>query len=498
MDSKAFDLINNMLESEVYRINYPFGIIETKEGGFPVLYDGRSVQVCNVLCKLNSEDQRLARETLGAFNDALISRTPVKVSAGEELRGKRVELLIDDLIAQSEEALKFEFDKALVADNLIRKECRRYGALGMMGARTAELVRVESRGVLIRRKLGEAQNAYEQKKADNRAIAQLFFERYGKRSFKNEGEVLKHYDSVSAAYHTKEQRKLFFELSQISEMLVRQAREKRDGVLVFPGRSLIACADYIEEKYPDIKVIKIPLSQVDQYEHFSKFGMVSHKEGRHVKARALKNSEIDLAISSIRRSGDLPEALRSEILEPVDKSRSDFECRADQVQARCNSYLDDYLSEVKDKNLILVDYTASGKGLKNFADMVESYSGSRQLTKIAVFANGKAAPAYIRQPAEVKSVMTSLGFDRAIGCFPKENFSNTSRLESILINADLDGFSPYGKHTLENIVRGITVKGVVAEDYDGVHAVRAVAGQAVALSSTFSDREKGAKWEMIT
>ena len=56
-----------------------------------------------------------------------------------------------------------------------------------------------------------------------------------------------------------DQDRILNELIEISEHLVKIAKEK-NAIIVLPGRSLVACAYYIEKKFPETKVICMPMS----------------------------------------------------------------------------------------------------------------------------------------------------------------------------------------------------------------------------------------------
>jgi hypothetical protein len=69
------------------------------------------------------------------------------------------------------------------------------------------------------------------------------------------------YDFACAECHYLEQQLLMEEVAELSEKIVSQAQQN-NAAIVFPGRSLIACAAYIERNYPNVKLIKMPLSGV--------------------------------------------------------------------------------------------------------------------------------------------------------------------------------------------------------------------------------------------
>ena len=201
------------------------------------------------------------------------------------------------------------------------------------------------------------------------------------------------YKSACAECYYLEQEILMIEVAKLAEEIVAIAK-KNNSAIVLPGRSLIACAAYIEKNHPDIKVIKIPLSAA----------------GRQIN---LTNIE---AVSKVY------------------------------------SYIDKHLTQASaTDNLLIVDYINSGSGLAKVSSIINNGKYENKTTSVAVY--GKHSG--VKSNEELQKTYTYTEGD-SFNHFLTAGTNNYSPLANALQDSTFDEVSPYGKHNVEKIIAGQT------------------------------------------
>lgn len=493
MDNTSFDYINHLVEKGVYRINETRGVLET-DSGLPVLWNGHSINVCESANNLSADELNAAKKTLADFQDFVVKVykrvgecSGSGITEDERPLGKeRVKAQLDRWVDESEADLKDKYDRAQAVVKGIESEFAGYPA--SLRARLQAAAIAPSRRRTAAKELFEATGEYKCQIKANQAISELFWQR-DVQQFNNENEVWSAIKSVAADYHREQQNRLLGEVIQLSELLVRQANES-DAVLVFPGRSLIACAAYIEKKYPDIRVIKVPLSSAGRYERLSRIGL--EPDWYIPLARALDPNEVELVKQAVCNGERVPEHIENLLIKPSFESGASFKYSVREVTSNCNQYLDGFLKKFKDHPLVLVDYVVTGVGLKNFADMVSDYRGKTDgVSTLAVY--GNSVDTDKNQLDKFKSIIRNCQFTMGVGCFTEDGLLNDSLLAALLTGSVFDGFSPYGKHTVENIVRGVEVTGSEPADFAGFDEI----GREASSLSMSSESDGQPTWKMV-
>ncbi|USE37298.1 hypothetical protein [Endozoicomonas sp. SCSIO W0465] len=489
MNKTTFEYINNLVATGEYRINQARGVLETK-AGHPVLWNGHSITVCESAHHLSSDELDKANNTLTQFRAFTVKNArQVEACSGTAdnnggLDKERVAALFDQWVEESEAYLKKNCEKAQAAIDGIDHELDGYD--GKYGQEIKRRTLASRRRYDVAKQRFDADAEYLCQVKANQAIRQLFWQLDTER-FKNEGEVLAAIKNVAADYHREQQNRLLTEVVQLSELLVREARMS-NKVLVFPGRSLIACAAYIEKKYPEISVVKVPISSVGHFDNLSRAGLTSNTSA--IIARALSLEEIMMVEKALIEGREIPEQVINTLTEPMYEKGDDFKYLGPEVWDICDEYIASYLDEFKERELMLVDYVVSGEGLKNFADMVaasrRSFDG---LSTLAVFGNSISKGNKLLE--EFKTIAKK--FTQVAGCFAGQKLSGDSPLVMLLTDSTFDGFSPYGKQTIENIIRGIGVTGNTPEDFAGFDEIGSEAAELVP-SESYGQPE----WRILT
>lgn len=489
MNKTTFEYINNLVVAGEYRINQAKGVLET-ETGCPVLWNGHSIKICESADNLSSYELNEASKTLTQYRAFMVKnvrQTKACTAIADNNSGldkERVAVLLDRWIEKSEAYLKKNYEKAQAVIDEIDDEFKG-------DPRADQLKRItfaSSRRRSAVKQCFEAKAEYRSQVKANHAIRQLFWRLDTQQRFKNEDEVLSAINSVAADYHREQQNRLLAEVVQLSELLVQEANAS-NKVLVFPGRSLIACAAYIEKKYPEISVIKVPISSVGKYERLARAGLASD---RFIPlARALSSDEVKVVKDALREEREIPEWIENLLSKPEFENGDSFNYKAQEVWHNCAQYLDSYLGKFKGHELMLVDYVVTGTGLKNFADMVSDYRGSfNGLSTLAVY--GNSINTSEDQLDEFKTMKNKNQFTMGACCFSGDGLSDDSPLVMLLTNSRFDGFSPYGKQTIENIVRGIKVTGNEPEYFAGFDEI---GSEAAGLTPSEADEQP--VWKMI-
>ena len=490
MDKTTFEYINNLVVAGEYRINQTKGVLETKTGS-PVLWNGHSIKVCESAVNLSADEFNEASQTLTqyrAFTAKNVKQIKASSAAADNNSGldkERVAVLLDQWVEKSEAYLKKNYQKAeaVVAEIDHEFDGERWPLRQQLESATIAYSRRRS---AVKQRI-EAKAKYQSQVKANQAIKQMFWQLDTQR-FKNEDEVLSAIKSVAADYHREQQNRLMAEVVQLSELLVREANAS-NKVLVFPGRSLIACAAYIEKKYPEISVIKIPISSVGEYGRLARAGL----ESDHVipLARALSSDEVKVIKDALEEGQEIPEQIENLLIKPEFEDGESFKYSPEEVRRNCAQYLDSYLGKSKGHELLLVDYVITGNGLKNFADMVSDYRGNYDgLSTLAVC--GNSTNKNEDQLDEFKTMLDKNQFTMGTACFAGDGLSVNSPLVMELTFSSFDGLSPYGKQTIGNIVRSIKVTGNEPEYFAGFNEI---GREAAGLTPPEADEQP--VWKMI-